>query len=115
MPKMSAIPVKVKHNGVVVRVTASRILSNLLAYTHTHTLVQHDVSLDPSGAATAFKEAIYQVTGVPLDRQKVMIKGGMLKVSVLIFPLLTSSLNLLLTLPLPGRQRHVQGGCPTRE
>ncbi|PWN36846.1 cysteine proteinase [Meira miltonrushii] len=53
---MSAIAVKVKHNGKI-----------------------HDVNLDPSQPATAFKQAIYEKTGVPLDRQKVMIKGGMLK------------------------------------
>ncbi|CEH19499.1 cysteine proteinase [Ceraceosorus bombacis] len=52
----SAVSVKVKHNGVM-----------------------HDVTLDPSSPASAFKDAIYQKTGVPLDRQKVMIKGGMLK------------------------------------
>lgn len=56
MPKMSAIPVKVKHNGKI-----------------------YDVNLDPSQPATSFKQAIYEKTGVPLDRQKVMIKGGMLK------------------------------------
>ncbi|MCO5590147.1 hypothetical protein L7F22_044116 [Adiantum nelumboides] len=53
---MSAIPVKVKHNGKI-----------------------YDVNLDPSQPATSFKQAIYEKTGVPLDRQKVMIKGGMLK------------------------------------
>lgn len=57
MPKMtSALDVKVKHNGK-----------------------QHDVQLDPSQPATAFKQSIYEKTGVPPDRQKVMIKGGMLK------------------------------------
>lgn len=40
---------------------------------------QHDVSLDPSQPATVFKQSIYEKTGVPLDRQKVMVKGGMLK------------------------------------
>lgn len=39
-----------------------------------------DVQLDPSLPPSAFKEAIYQVTGVPPERMKVMIKGGMLKV-----------------------------------
>jgi hypothetical protein len=41
---------------------------------------QHDVSLNPAGPAAEFKDAIYQLTGVPVERQKVMIKGGMLKV-----------------------------------
>ncbi|KIO05881.1 hypothetical protein M404DRAFT_15289 [Pisolithus tinctorius Marx 270] len=39
----------------------------------------HDVELDPDLPPTAFKEAVYQVTGVPLDRMKVMVKGGVLK------------------------------------
>ncbi|OJA15949.1 hypothetical protein AZE42_10909 [Rhizopogon vesiculosus] len=38
-----------------------------------------DVSLDPALPPSVFKEAIYQVTGVPPERMKVMIKGGMLK------------------------------------
>lgn len=58
MPRTMALPVKVKHNGKV-----------------------HDVQLDTSQPATAFKQAIHNVTGVPPERQKVMIKGGMLKVS----------------------------------
>ncbi|KAI6167703.1 hypothetical protein EDD17DRAFT_1534319 [Pisolithus thermaeus] len=39
----------------------------------------HDVELDPDLPPTAFKEAVYQVTGVPVDRMKVMVKGGVLK------------------------------------
>ncbi|KAL0952715.1 hypothetical protein HGRIS_006950 [Hohenbuehelia grisea] len=39
----------------------------------------HDVTLDPALPATAFKQSIYEVTGVPTDRMKVMVKGGMLK------------------------------------
>ncbi|KAH7913651.1 hypothetical protein BJ138DRAFT_1058705 [Hygrophoropsis aurantiaca] len=38
-----------------------------------------DVELDPNHPATVFKDAVYQVTGVPPDRMKVMIKGGVLK------------------------------------
>ncbi|EST05854.1 Ubiquitin domain protein [Kalmanozyma brasiliensis GHG001] len=52
----STIPIKVKHNGKL-----------------------HDIQLDPSQPATAFKQAIYEKTGVPSDRMKVMVKGGMLK------------------------------------
>ena len=40
----------------------------------------HDVQLDTDLPPGAFKEAIYQVTGVPVDRMKVMVKGGVLKV-----------------------------------
>ncbi|CAL1698264.1 unnamed protein product [Somion occarium] len=39
----------------------------------------HDVQLDPDQPPSVFKDAIYQVTGVPIERMKVMIKGGMLK------------------------------------
>ena len=42
----------------------------------------HDVQLDPDRPASVFKEAVYQVTGVPLERMKVMIKGGILKVGI---------------------------------
>jgi ubiquitin carboxyl-terminal hydrolase 14 len=39
-----------------------------------------DVELDTSLPPAVFKDAVYQVTGVPPDRMKVMIKGGVLKV-----------------------------------
>lgn len=39
----------------------------------------YDVQLDQDLPPNAFKEAIYQVTGVPVDRMKVMVKGGVLK------------------------------------
>ncbi|OCH92576.1 cysteine proteinase [Obba rivulosa] len=53
---MAPIAVKIKHAGRV-----------------------HDVQLDPDQPPAVFKEAVYQVTGVPPDRMKVMIKGGVLK------------------------------------
>ena len=40
----------------------------------------HDVPLDPDVPPGAFKQSVYEVTGVPVDRMKVMIKGVMLKV-----------------------------------
>jgi ubiquitin carboxyl-terminal hydrolase 14 len=54
----------------------------------------YPVEVDMSAPGSAFKEAIYQVTGVPtgellvhfkaseltIERMKVMVKGGMLKV-----------------------------------
>jgi hypothetical protein len=43
------------------------------------------VDLDTALSAVVFKDAIYKLTGVPGDRMKVMIKGGVLKVSF--FPL----------------------------
>lgn len=42
----------------------------------------HDVTLNPDLPPSVFKDAIYQVTGVPPDRMKVMIKGGVLKVNL---------------------------------
>ena len=53
---MASIPVTIKHSG------------------KTYTL-----ALDASQPPLAFKETIYQSTGVPVDRMKVMIKGGTLK------------------------------------
>lgn len=54
---MPTIPVAVKHAGKT-----------------------HQLQLDTDAPATTFKNDIYQVTGVPPDRMKVMIKGGVLKV-----------------------------------
>jgi len=39
-----------------------------------------NVSLDTSQSPTAFKQTIYEATGVPVDRMKVMAKGVVLKV-----------------------------------
>ncbi|KZV70522.1 cysteine proteinase [Peniophora sp. CONT] len=39
----------------------------------------YDVVLDTDRTPADFKEEIYQKTGIPTDRMKVMIKGGMLK------------------------------------
>ena len=54
---MAPLQVKIKHAGKV-----------------------HEISLDPELPPVAFKEAVYQATGVPVDRMKVMVKGGILKV-----------------------------------
>ncbi|KAH9062633.1 hypothetical protein EDB83DRAFT_845612 [Lactarius deliciosus] len=40
---------------------------------------KHDLQLDPEKPPVAFKEAVYQCTGVPVDRMKIMVKGGVLK------------------------------------
>lgn len=42
----------------------------------------YDIRLDPDLPPAVFKDAIYQETGVPPDRMKVMVKGGVLKVFV---------------------------------
>jgi hypothetical protein len=45
-----------------------------------HAGKKHDLELDLEKPPVAFKEAVYQLTGVPIDRMKVMVKGGVLKV-----------------------------------
>ncbi|KAF9235909.1 hypothetical protein BU15DRAFT_77515 [Melanogaster broomeanus] len=44
-----------------------------------HSGKTYDVQLDPTLPPAVFKDAVYQLTGVPPDRMKVMIKGGTLK------------------------------------
>ncbi|CAK5271499.1 unnamed protein product [Mycena citricolor] len=44
-----------------------------------HASKSYTVNLDPDLPGKAFKEEVYQVTGVPVDRMKVMVKGGVLK------------------------------------
>jgi Ubiquitin family len=46
-----------------------------------HSGNKYDLELDPDQPPLAFKEAVYQSTGVPIDRMKIMVKGGVLKVS----------------------------------
>lgn len=40
-------------------------------------------AFDPSQPVAAFKDQIYRLTGVPVDKVKVPVKGGMLKVVLL--------------------------------
>ena len=56
---MPTLKVKVKHDGKV----------------------HDDILLRTDAPPAAFRQAIYERTGVPVDRMKVMVKGGMLKVS----------------------------------
>lgn len=50
-----------------------------ISVTIKHSGKTYNLSLDPSLSPRTFKETIYQSTGVPVDRMKVMIKGGTLK------------------------------------
>ncbi|KAG7087727.1 hypothetical protein E1B28_013673 [Marasmius oreades] len=50
-----------------------------LAVNIKHSGKTHSVQLDPELPPKAFKEAVHQATGVPLDRMKIMVKGGVLK------------------------------------
>ncbi|OCB92222.1 cysteine proteinase [Sanghuangporus baumii] len=54
---MPALKVKVKHNGKV----------------------HDDILLRTDAPPAVFKQSIYERTGVPVDRMKVMVKGGMLR------------------------------------
>ncbi|KIK09583.1 hypothetical protein K443DRAFT_671480 [Laccaria amethystina LaAM-08-1] len=53
---MAPIPVHIKHAGKT-----------------------YDLLLDPDLPPNVFKDAVYNATGVPIDRMKVMVKGGVLK------------------------------------
>ncbi|KAJ3778491.1 hypothetical protein FB446DRAFT_713739 [Lentinula raphanica] len=44
-----------------------------------HSGKTYPVQLDTSLPPAVFKEAVYNATGIPVDRMKVMVKGGMLK------------------------------------
>ncbi|KAJ6578830.1 hypothetical protein DFH09DRAFT_1030701 [Mycena vulgaris] len=44
-----------------------------------HSGKSYTLNLDTDLPAKAFKEEVYQVTGIPVDRMKVMVKGGVLK------------------------------------
>jgi ubiquitin carboxyl-terminal hydrolase 14 len=48
-----------------------------------HSGKAYDVKLDTDQPPAAFRQSIYELTGVPVDRMKVMIKGGVLKVKPL--------------------------------
>ena len=45
----------------------------------------YQLTLDPSQPPAVFKQSIYEACGVPPDRQKVMVKGGAVKVYQLAF------------------------------
>lgn len=58
---MPPIRVKVKHAG--------KVYDN------------EDIVCNTDEAPNAFKQTVYRFTGIPVDRMKVMVKGGTLKVS----------------------------------
>jgi hypothetical protein len=61
-----------------------------------------NVSLDTSKPPSTFKQTIYEATGVPVDRMKVMSKGVVLKVSSVFLwqePVLTSLKRTILPGP----------------
>jgi ubiquitin carboxyl-terminal hydrolase 14 len=39
----------------------------------------YPLKLNTDGPAIDFKQSVYEVTGVPVDRVKIMVKGGVLK------------------------------------
>lgn len=44
-----------------------------------------DLEIDYSQPPMVFKSQIFSMTGVPIERQKIMVKGGMLKVCDAVF------------------------------
>lgn len=44
--------------------------------------VHDNVPLNTDAPPAVFKQSVYERTGVPIDRMKVMVKGGTLKVSI---------------------------------
>ncbi|CAD6583113.1 MAG: deubiquitinating enzyme [Tremellales sp. Tagirdzhanova-0007] len=60
-----------------ITMSALQLICSRLAVKHAG--VTHSVQMDPKAPATTFKDSIYRVTGVPPDRMKVMVKGGILK------------------------------------
>jgi hypothetical protein len=73
--------------GIEIWLTPSFVITHLcpmpLAVHVKHAGKLYDVQLDTDQPPLAFKQAVYQLTGVPVDRMKVMIKGGVLKVRTL--------------------------------
>ena len=45
----------------------------------------YSLPLDPDLPPAVFKDTVYNATGVPPDRMKVMVKGGVLKVNFVSF------------------------------
>lgn len=44
----------------------------------------YDLALDPSAGALAFKQQVFELTGVDPSKAKIPVKGGMLKVRQLL-------------------------------
>lgn len=51
-----------------------------------------DVEIDTSQPPYVFKCQLFDLTGVPPERQKIMVKGGLLKVNTLLNVILISKL-----------------------
>jgi ubiquitin carboxyl-terminal hydrolase 14 len=65
----------------------------LVSVNHAGTV--YDIELDETRPGWAFKQTIHERTGIPVDRLKVIVKGGLVKVSRLL-----SSIQLTHTFPL---------------
>jgi hypothetical protein len=71
----------------------------------------HELYLDSDQPPAAFKEVIYQATGVPVDRMKVMAKGTVLKVCEIIY-ICDRRANVCNRMIPPGRRfRPKRCGC----
>ena len=72
----------------------------------------HNVDVDTSLPGLVFKNQLYSLTGVPPERQKIMVKGGMLKDDADL-----SQLNLKPNqkLMMMGTAEKVRSNLPTKE
>lgn len=86
------VPIKIKHAGK-----------------------SYDLDVDTSAPATVFKEQVFTVTGVPIDKVKIVVKGGMLKVRTRAMVWCALDSHILESWD-PGRcrseQTWVQSGAP---
>ena len=67
-----------------VKLCLSTVASVYIKHTMVHVSVKwgkesHDVDVDTTMPGLVFKNQLYSLTGVPPDRQKIMVKGGMLQ------------------------------------
>ena len=55
-----------------------------------------DVEIDTSQPPYVFKCQLYDLTGVPPERQKIMVKGGLLKVRLFVVLLISKQIQNML-------------------
>ncbi|KAK4689792.1 pre-60S factor REI1, partial [Tremellales sp. Uapishka_1] len=65
---------------VQIQLSLTSKMSDKITVTIKHAGTSHPVEVDVGSSGLALKNSIYQLTGVPIERMKVMIKGGILKV-----------------------------------
>jgi hypothetical protein len=73
----------------------------------------HEVQLDTDLPTAVFKDAIYQVTGVPVDRMKVMAKGTVIKVYYQLMSMI-STIHVWVNRMIPHGRKFPQRRCVCR-